>query len=92
MIIDIIKIVFTNHHPDHSQQKESYTEELHKEGIVSSRGPPGYLILVIRRNGRNIVHDTIFLHTTTLTKEVPFIHLLLILRLQFLLLSNEPNL
>ena len=40
MIIDIIKIVFTNHHPDHSQQKESYTEELHKEGIVSSRGPP----------------------------------------------------
>ena len=51
MIINI-KIVFTNHQPNHSWQKESYTEELHKEGVVSSRGTPKYLILVIRMKGR----------------------------------------
>ena len=91
MIINI-KIVFTNHQPNHSWQKESYTEELHKEGVVSSRGTPRYLILVIRMKGRNIMHNVVFLHAAAVTEKIHFIHLLLILLLQLLLLSDKPNL
>ena len=96
MIIDIKKnkknIVFSNHQPNHSWQKESYTEELHKESVVSSRGTPRYLILVIRRNGGNIMHNVIFLHAIAVIEKLHFIHLFLILRLQLLLLSDESNL
>lgn len=92
MIVDIINIVFTNHQSDHSWQKESYTEEIHKECVVSLRRALGYLMLVIRKKWGNIVHDVVFLHTTVVAEEVHFIYLLLILRLQLLLLSCKTRL
>lgn len=92
MIVDIINIVFTNHQSDHSWKKESYIEEIHKEGVVSSRRALGYLMLVIRRKWGNILHDVVFFHTAAVAEEIHFIYLLLILRLQFLLLSCKTRL
>ena len=42
--------------------------------------------------GRNVVYDAIFFHIATTVEKVHFIHLLLILRFQLLLLSGKPDL
>ena len=72
--------------------KEKYMEESHKSYTISSRRTFGYLILVIRREGRNVVHDAIFLHIAMVAEKVHFVYLLLILRFQLILLSSKPDL
>lgn len=57
--------------------------------VVSSRRTSNYLLFFIKRNGGNVVHNAIFLHTTALAEKIHFIHLLLILRFQFFLLSGK---
>ena len=51
-----------------------------------------YFILLTRRDRGNISLDAVFLHTTTVAKEIHLIYLLLILRLKLLSLHGEPSL
>ena len=74
------------------EKRKLYRGITQKKCVVSSRGTPKYLILVIRRKGGNIMHNAIFLHAATVTEKVHFINLLLILCLQLFLLSDKPNL
>ena len=72
-------------------KRENYKGELHIKNI-SSRRASGYRIFIIRRKGRNIVHNTILVHRKTMAEEVHLIYLPLIFRLQLLLLSGKIGL
>ena len=65
--------------------KKKYMEESCKSYTISSWRTFRYLILVIRREGMNVVHDAIFLHTVAIAEKVHFVHLLMILCFQLLL-------
>lgn len=67
-------------------------EGLHKENVVLSQGTPRYLIIIIRRKVENVMHNVVLLHAAAITEKVHFIHLLLVLFLQLLILSGEPSL
>lgn len=67
-------------------------EELHKRYDVSSQRTSKYFILVIRKKVENFVHNAVFLHTTVVAEKVHFVHLLLVLRFQLLLLSDKSGL
>ena len=72
-------------------KRENYKRELHVKNI-SSRRAFGYRIFIIRRKGRNIVHNTILLHTKMAVEEEHLVYLPLIFYLQFLLLSGKIGL
>ena len=64
----------------------------HWKNAISSGGTPGYFGLIIRREGENVLSNTILLHAAALVEKVHLVHLLLVLRLQLILLSGKPSL
>lgn len=64
----------------------------HGRNVISSGGTFGYFILIVKRKWGNVLGNAILLHVVAIAEEVHFIQLLLILCLQFLLLSCKPNL
>ena len=86
-----VKIVFKKLVTPHTAKKEKIIRRATCKEI-SSRRAFGYRILIIKRKRRNIVHDTILLHTTTVAEEVHLVYLPLIFLLQLLLLSGKSGL
>ena len=86
-----VKIVFTKLIAPHTAKKEKIIRRATCKEI-SLRRAFGYRILIIRRKRRNIVHDTILLHTTTVAEEVHLVYLPLIFHLQLLLLNGKSDL
>ena len=55
--------------PGHSTTKVYIkNKKLHEGGTISSRGTTGYFTLIIRRNWRDIMHNTIFLHAAAVAE------------------------
>ena len=72
-----------------SKTKKKTINTTHKE--ISAGGGPGYRILLIRMKKRNIMHNVVFLHTTTVAEEIHLVYLPLVFRLHLLLLSCKAS-
>ena len=58
--------------------------------VTLGRATQKLVLIIIRREARNIICNPMFLHTTSIAIEKHVIHLFLIVYLQIFLLSGEP--
>ena len=90
-VLLILVKLYTKSSPDYKIQREDSSKKLQKEKLSLGRLAV-QLLLLTRGNRRDVLLDTMFLHTATVAEEVHFVYLLLVVRFKFLPFCSKLSL